>query len=108
MNSNMSVRPAGGKLGKVSIHSLLTKDDKYVPMLASMEFLRRAKAVIDFDSGVAMFRALSDQPVRLQRISSGHLVIDITRDLFDQGGAPVQDSEKELLRSLSSPAVAGR
>eukprot|EP00969_Alexandrium_andersonii_P080997 3571923-Alexandrium_andersonii.AAC.1 len=35
---------AGGKLGKVSIHSLLTKDDKYVPMLASMDFLRRSQA----------------------------------------------------------------
>eukprot|EP00969_Alexandrium_andersonii_P072119 3183066-Alexandrium_andersonii.AAC.1 len=62
-------------------------------MLASMDFLRRSQAVIDFSSGVAKFKALSDKPVRLQRISSGHLAIDITRDLYDQGSAPVKDSE---------------
>eukprot|EP00975_Prorocentrum_lima_P032114 6743209-Prorocentrum_lima.AAC.1 len=99
---------AGGKLGEVSIHSLLTKDNKYVPMLASMDFLRRSQAVIDFSSGVAVFRALSDKPVRLQRISTGHLVIDIIRDLYDQGGPPVTDAEAETVKSLSSLAAAGR
>eukprot|EP00974_Lingulodinium_polyedra_P127500 11202376-Lingulodinium_polyedra.AAC.1 len=65
-----------------------------------MDFVRRSKAVIDFHSGVVQFRALSDRPVRLQRINSGHLVIDITKDLYDQGQAAAQDSEKAILESL--------
>ena len=80
---------ANGKEGSVSVHALMTKDDKYVPILASMEFLRKSKAVIDFDSGVAKFRAISEKPVYLERIGSGHLVIDLTKDLLKQNDRAV-------------------
>ena len=88
---------ANGKEGSVSVHALLTKDDKYVPILASMEFLRKSKAVIDFDSGVAKFRAISEKPVYLERIGSGHLVIDLTKDLLKQNDRAVSSAHAARL-----------
>jgi len=50
-------------------------------MLASIDFLRRSKAIIDFHRGEAVFEAVSNKVVKLEESSSGHLLVDLTKDL---------------------------
>ncbi|CAK0843897.1 unnamed protein product [Prorocentrum cordatum] len=75
---------ANGNLGSVSGYALNTKGDRYVPLLGSVDFLKRAGAIIDFETGIACFNNITKNKVaKLKRISTGHLCIDMTKDLYD-------------------------
>ncbi|CAK0882425.1 unnamed protein product, partial [Prorocentrum cordatum] len=65
----------------------------YVPLLGSVDFLKRAGAIIDFETGVACFDKITKNKVaKLKRISTGHLCIDMTKDLYD---AKVNHTDRE-------------
>ena len=52
-------------------------------LVGAMDFMRRSGAIIDFATGVACFAKISPEKlVKLKRISTGHLCIDMTRDLY--------------------------
>ena len=54
-------------------------------MLGGMEFLVRAGAVIDFETGASIFKKINpDKVVVLERISSGHLVFPLCSDVYAQ------------------------
>ena len=82
---------AEGRPGTISMACLDTRG-RYVPMLASVDFLRKSGAVIDFGRGEAVFRALGTKVVKLESTSSGHYVIDITKDLLKGAGAVGPDA----------------
>ena len=64
-------------------YALQTKNNRYVPLLGSVDFMRRSGAIIDFATGIACFAKISTEKlVKLKRISTGHLCIDMTRDLY--------------------------
>ena len=74
---------ADGRLGTVAGYALKTKNNRYVPLLGSVDFMRRSGAIIDFATGIACFAKISPEKlVKLKRISTGHLCIDMTRDLY--------------------------
>ena len=74
---------ADGRLGTVAGYALNTKNNRYVPLLGSVDFMRRSGALIDFATGIACFAKISTEKlVKLKRISTGHLCIDMTRDLY--------------------------
>ena len=74
---------ADGRLGTVAGYALNTKNNRYVPLLGSVDFMRRSGAIIDFATGIACFAKISmEKLVKLKRISTGHLCIDMTRDLY--------------------------
>ncbi|CAK0864076.1 unnamed protein product, partial [Prorocentrum cordatum] len=76
---------ASGQLGTVAGHALHTKNNRYVPLVGSVDVLRRSGAIIDFAAGTACFaKPAVDKLVRLKRISTGHLCIDVTWDIYGQ------------------------
>ena len=75
---------ADDKTGEFKIYSMDTKG-KFVPLLGGMEFLVRAGAVIDFETGASIFKKINpDKVVVLERISSGHLVFPLCSDVYEQ------------------------
>ena len=69
---------------------------KYVPMLFSNSSLKKSKAIVDFDTGEAVFRAVSDKIVQLEPISSGHGALDVVEDITrgvvgKEGGKGIQE-----------------
>ncbi|CAK0867694.1 unnamed protein product, partial [Prorocentrum cordatum] len=75
---------ANGNLGSASGYALNTKGERYVPLLGSVDFLKRAGAIIDFETGIACFNNITkNKMAKLKRISTGHLCIDMTKDLYD-------------------------
>ena len=102
---------AGGKAGTISVHALATKDDKYVPMLGSINFLKNSKAVVDFETGRAIFKAIDeDKVVQLEEVSSGHLALDLTRDLFEEqvDGQSSNELREAAVRLRTGPATPAR
>ena len=78
-------------------------------MLGSMEFLERSKAVIDFETGRAIFKGLDpEQVVQLDRSEhTRHLMVDLTKDLYDKNGntrVPRSGSALEMLAADASTA----
>lgn len=73
-----------GKLGRIDLDCVDTKA-RYVPMLGSIEFLRRAGAIIDFERDEAVFTNIDpEKTIPLERSSSGHLMLDMTTDWFGE------------------------
>ena len=74
---------ADGRVGTVASYALNTKNNRYVPLLGSVDFMKRAGAIIDFETGIGCFKKISfGKLIKLKRISTGHLCIDMTRDLY--------------------------
>ncbi len=75
----------GGQPVKISMACLETPT--YVPLLGSIKLLRKLGAVIDFakDTMTTYWGK-----VKLERTSSGHLVLDLMQDVLlgSSGGAP--------------------
>ena len=75
---------AKAKHGGVKMYAMDTKG-RYVPMLGSMEFLIKSGAIIDFQTGAAIFTKIDpDKVVMLERISSTHLVFPLCSDVYEQ------------------------
>ena len=71
---------ADGRDGLLKIHAL---DQGTGPILLSVATLRSLKAVIDFESDYAIFRALDCQrAVPLERSCTGHQLLSLSEDLF--------------------------
>lgn len=47
------------------------------PMLLSAKFLTDVNALVDFRTGIAQFRSVSDHQYRLERTPGGHLIIPV-------------------------------
>ena len=103
---------ADGRLGTVASYALNTKNNRYVPLLGSVDFMKRAGAIIDFETGIGCFKKISfGKLIKLKRISTGHLCIDMTRDLY---GNKLTKAEKldfrqkleKMLEQCSDPATA--
>ena len=103
---------ADGRLGTVSSYALNTKNNRYVPLLGSVDFMKRAGAIIDFETGIGCFKNISfGKLIKLKRISTGHLCIDMTRDLY---GNKLTKAEKldfrqkleKMLQQCSDPETA--
>ena len=63
-----------------------------VPVLLSVQCLSQMGAIIDFSTGAAFFRHLTDQSfVQLERESNGHLYLTLVEDLLSQ---PILDREQ--------------
>ena len=91
-----------GDKSEFRVHALSAEG---VPLLASIAALRSLGAVIDFDTGVALFRkARNPRPVQLERAPSGHLLLDLARDLRGSADAPVPraDGISELLAATAT------
>ena len=89
--------------GTISLSAVDT-DDRYVPMLGSAEFLKRIGAVIDHETGEAIFKNLDgSRVVQLERSSSGLLMLDIVKDILDQ--EQLSRSDSLLQRAVSSPST---
>ena len=88
----------GGKTGEFQVHAL---EKNNVPILLSISTLRALGAVIDFDTGQAIFKKVdSDRVIQLERSSSGHLMLDLTRDLLSK--SRLQEGMSQNLRTLAS------
>ena len=80
---------AGGRTGDCKINCLNTTG---VPILLSVQSLSQMGAIIDFSTGAAFFRHLTDQSfVQLERASNGHLYLSLVEDLLSQ---PILDREQ--------------
>ena len=95
---------AGGKKGSLAVFALNTKADRYVPILGAMEFLQKSQATINFGNGWAQFKAISPQWIQLERISSGHLVVDLTKDMYLD--IAKSEAARRLLKSTVPPPAA--
>ena len=72
-----------------------------VPILASIRALRSLKAVIDFDSDEAIFKVIDPtRIIKLERAPSGHLLLDLSKDLMQQQGQR-QSHGKDAMALLS-------
>lgn len=72
-----------GKEVRLGIHTL---DAPAVPVLISIQTLRKLKAVINFTENYVVFEAVnSDVKVPLVQSPSGHLLLDLTRDWMSSG-----------------------
>jgi hypothetical protein len=58
--------------------AVIDTEPSFVPILAGMTFLRDIKASINFNDAT-MTSKLSTRPVQLERLSSGHLALDIVQ-----------------------------
>ena len=86
----------GGQTGDFHVHAL---NKENVPILASISTLRKLRAVVDFDSGKAIFKSLDPQKVvQLERAETGHLLLDLVHDFLD--GASELDSSRESFGRL--------
>ena len=89
----------GGVSGEFQVHAL---DKDNVPILASIATLRKLKAVIDFETGRAIFKELDDRKViQLERAETGHLLLDLVHG-FSGKTASESEADKQL-RNLSGP-----
>ena len=80
---------AGGQTGDCKINCLNTTG---VPILLSLQSLSQMGAIIDYCTGAAFFRHLTDQSfVQLERESNGHLFLSLVEDLLSQ---PILDKEQ--------------
>ena len=95
---------AGGEYGVTSMQTLDT-GDKYVPMLCSNEFLQKAGAIIDFETGEMMLKHLDRNViVKLERASSGHLLLDLCGDLLSQAGRSTGVDLRRFQQVREAPA----
>ena len=98
------------KDSEVKMYALDTRG-KYVPMLGSMEFLVTSGAVIEFETGAALFKKIDpDNLTVLERLTSQHLAFDLTTDMYDK--TVTEDDGAGILQLLSlsaaDPSAAGR
>ena len=57
-----------------------------VPILTGMGAMTKMKLCVDFATGAAVFREFDPHSVRiLPKTSQGHLVLDLMKDLSEQG-----------------------
>ena len=71
---------ACGDCGTIDFHGL---DAKGVPLLLGAKAMKEMGAIIDFDSGKAVFAKLCpDRVVQLEASSSGHWLLDLSEDLY--------------------------
>ena len=90
---------SGGEEGQVSVQVLETKG-RYVPMLGSVKLLRDLGAVVDFDQDEAIFKKVDpNKVVQLERASSGHLLLDLQKDLSEQMGSRPRTGQ-DLIRRV--------
>ena len=73
----------------LGIHAL---DAPGVPLLLSVQTLRKLKAVIDFEAGTMCVRKVGEDAwITLKRGSNGHLLLDLTQDWFRSSAMHVGD-----------------
>ena len=100
--SRLDLNVFGNSQNGIISLSAVDTDDRYVPMLGSAQFLKRIGAVIDHETGEAIFKNLdSTRVVQLERSSSGLLMLDIVKDILDQ--EQLSRSDSLLQRAVSSP-----
>ena len=59
----------------------LDTESKYVPMLGSVDYLRSKGAVVDFETGTAIFKKVDpNKIIHLERATSGHLLLDLCEE----------------------------
>ena len=76
---------AAGAPGTLKVHTL---DRGTGPILLSVESLRQLGAVIDFEEDLVVFRRLNaNRIVQLERSSTGHQLLSLTEDIFEQSVA---------------------
>ena len=79
--------PMKGQVGQLKVHAL---DAGTSPVLLSVQSLRQLGALIDFESGLAVFRRIApDHIIQLERTEAGHFVMPLTSDVFE-GAVKVQ------------------
>ena len=71
-----------GQPARLMIHSL---DAEGVPILISVKDLKALGAVIDFGASLCCLTKCSNKVFRLKEASSGHLLLDLCRDLLLEG-----------------------
>ena len=72
-----------GKAGTLGVHVV---DTGKVPLLIGMGALRKLDATVNFRTGACILGAIDPHTVRLlPRAPTGHLVLDLTKDLAEQG-----------------------
>ena len=71
-----------GHAATLSVHSL---DAEGVPILISIKDLKALGAVIDFQSRLSCLAACSSKVFRLKEATSGHLLLDLCRDMLGEG-----------------------
>ena len=73
---------ANGQVGTIDFHGL---DARGVPLLLSAQALKKMGAIINFETGMAMFMALDhEKVVQLEASSSGHWLLDLSEDIFSR------------------------
>ena len=88
--------PTSEKQMSLRVHAL---DKGSAPILVSVDTLRKMGAIVDFRTDEAIFTTLADQTlVQLERSSTGHQLIPLTKD-FLKAGAPLA-KKVESLRQL--------
>ena len=80
------------------------------PFLLSSKFLYGTKATINFRTGMAVFKAISDEHVKLERSPGHHLLLPVTA--FGGNGKVLQamqaDQRDEHVKEMSEDASTGR
>ena len=84
-----------GRAGGLRMQAIDT-NGKYVPMLASIQFLRERKAVVDYGEDTVIFKAIDPRKIiKLERATNGHLLLDLRKDLTEQVESEVMAAATE-------------
>ena len=96
---------AGGRASDCKINCLKTAR---VPILLSVDGVSQMGAIVDFSTGAAFFRHLTDQSfVQLEKETSGHLYLSLVEDLLsrpilDKGQLEGFPAAAEVLERLNN------
>ena len=75
-----------GAVCTLGVHSIPGRTSGAVPILVGNGSLQKMGAVVDFETGYAVFKDINPGEARqLPRTANGHLAIDLFKDLADQG-----------------------
>ncbi|CAE7660472.1 RE1, partial [Symbiodinium sp. CCMP2456] len=81
---------AGGNEGMLRVHALNKGSG---PILVSVATLRALGAIIDFEEDILVLRKLDPTKlIRLQRSTTGHQLVNLTDDLFQEATTAKQES----------------
>ena len=81
---------AAGNLGTIDFHGF---DAPGMPMLLGAQALKKMGAVINFETGQAVFTNLHSQKiVQLEASSTGHWLLDLSEDLYAKEVPPDEES----------------
>ena len=94
---------AGAREGRLRIHAL---DMGQGPILLSVASLRALGAIIDFQEDLMVLRNIdSSRLIELERSASGHQLLDLSSDLYDQAHTATQEipSLRSFVQIRASP-----